>query len=693
MSYNVRFTDQINNPTPLTVEDNTVNDYSTSLVFPGRNTTGYGQIVAENFLHLLENFANTEPPENPVAGQLWYDTNVGINQLKVNIDGTPGGWQAAGGLKRGSSTPVSTASVPGDLWVNTTTQQLFLFSGSGWVLVGPEFSEGSTTGSKVEYIDDTTNVTQTVLSQFVAGERVAIFSKTEFIPKSLIPGFSIIRAGCNLNTNYNKYYGVAEKAEALLVGTSVVSASNFLRSDVTNNAYYPLNIKNSTGIAIGEDSQLNLFMEGGTGVLYNKQSDSILDLRVNDAGTARTVIRMTSDRRVGINNSSPQEALDVSGNLLLTGTIRTTDTTESSSINTGALQIPGGAGIAKNLNVGGALNLGGALTVASVILPDTNNGANLGSASQQFNRIWASRIDAGEFYGNLIGTLTGNLVGSASKLTSETTFRLIGDITSDTISFDGSTGGLDKPFTTQISETFVADKPEVTDIAEYDEFLVSHGVLGLRKISKENLWKAISKTPVGTMNIYGGQTAPAGWLLCDGSEVKTSDYPALFQVIGYSFGDQLTLQGVGTFKLPDLRGRFPLGLDNMNNGITVPSKIDPTNLIQPGGGPANRVTAVEADSLGLGSGAEQRTLAVSNIPEHEHDLKGNSGNQYFAYRNVAGAPTDENAVSGKGPSVAGEGQYLATSGGILTEGALGQPFNIMNPYLAINFIIYTGQDV
>ena len=50
MPYQVKFTDN-NNKAPITVFDNTSN-FDTSLVFPGRNETGYGQKIAENFLHL-----------------------------------------------------------------------------------------------------------------------------------------------------------------------------------------------------------------------------------------------------------------------------------------------------------------------------------------------------------------------------------------------------------------------------------------------------------------------------------------------------------------------------------------------------------------------------------------------------------------------------------------------------------------
>ena len=66
----------------------------------------------------------------PREGQLWYDTTPGTEQLKV-YDGT--NWVASGGLKKASTAPQAGQSLIGDLWVDTDNQQLYLFSGSGWV--------------------------------------------------------------------------------------------------------------------------------------------------------------------------------------------------------------------------------------------------------------------------------------------------------------------------------------------------------------------------------------------------------------------------------------------------------------------------------------------------------------------------------------------------------------------------------
>ena len=62
-----------------------------------------------------------------------------------------------------------------------------------------------------------------------------------------------------------------------------------------------------------------------------------------------------------------------------------------------------------------------------------------------------------------------------------------------------------------------------------------------------------SEVPAGTMQMFAGNTIPAGWLLCDGSAVSRTDYAKLFSAIGtiYGAGD-----GSTTFALPNLVGRF-----------------------------------------------------------------------------------------------------------------------------------------
>ena len=66
----------------------------------------------------------------------------------------------------------------------------------------------------------------------------------------------------------------------------------------------------------------------------------------------------------------------------------------------------------------------------------------------------------------------------------------------------------------------------------------------------------ITASAAGFIQMFGGSTAPTGWLLCNGAAVSRTDYAALFAVIGTTYGAG---DGSTTFNLPNLQGRFPLG--------------------------------------------------------------------------------------------------------------------------------------
>ena len=119
MPYNVNYTDS-QNKSAITVFDNTSNT-DTSLVFPGRNVTGYGQTIAENFLKLLENFASATAPVNPTEGQVWFNNDPQVGQLLI-WDGSE--WKAASGVQKSTVQPGVDQSNVGELWVDTVNQQL-----------------------------------------------------------------------------------------------------------------------------------------------------------------------------------------------------------------------------------------------------------------------------------------------------------------------------------------------------------------------------------------------------------------------------------------------------------------------------------------------------------------------------------------------------------------------------------------
>jgi len=669
MAYEIAYTDQANKGT-ITIEDRTINQ-ETSLSIPGRNETAYGPAIATNFLHLLENFAAPTEPARPVEGQLWYDSTPGIELLKV-YDGT--NWIPSGGLKKATSEPDASQSQIGDLWADTDNQQLYLYTGSGWVLVGPEFSDGLSTGASPLSVIGTDDQTYNVLQIEVDAAPVALISTQNFTPKVVIPGFSTIQPGVNLSTanisgdGAAKFYGTAEKAEGLIVGGNTIAAGNFLRGDTTSTTAFPINVQNNTGINYGINAEMNIGIEGNKGVIRHNIAGASVDVQVKNDGILKTALRVDSSLKIGINNVAPDEALDVTGNIQSSGFIKVNDTTQSNTFGTGSITTLGGLGVAKNINVGENLGVTGTITTTQ-ILPDQNNTRNIGSSSAKYANMFATTF-VGNLTGNVSGTVSGR-AGSADKLTSASTLRITGDVSAPDVVFDGQTGGSTKIFTTSISNQIIAGKPSVSSSQADDEFLVNRtsGDTGLKKISRVNLLSAVPRTPVGLIAPYAGLSAPSGWLLCDGSEVDIAAYSALYDVIGTTYKAS---PSVGKFAVPDLRGRMPMGADNM------------------GGNNADVNTSASAEVIGAKDGAEEVTVQIENLPEHEHDLRGDSGDQYYAVRDVSGTPNDNEAIIYDSPTGSGAGQAYPSSGGILTSDTLGTPINVMNPYITINYIIYTG---
>lgn len=685
MPYSVNFTDR-ENKVPITVYDNT-SSTDTSLTFPGRNVTGYGQIIAENFLALLENFSNTTAPTNPVEGQLWYDSANGVLMLWDNTN-----WKAASNIQKSGVAPSVETSKVGELWVDTTNQQLYVFSGTRWILVGPNFSSGLRSGPLVEQIIDSDGANKIIVVFYVEDKPMIIISKDSFTPKTAIPGFVTIRSGVNITDDNSsitgsllpKYYGTALSADSLNVGDVEVSAGKFLRTDVINTTEYGLNIRNNGGLTIGIDGTFSLTTSSTAAKIYNSAPGSSLDLQINRDGVPQTILRVL-DTNIGINNLTPDEALDVDGNIKSTGSLILTSVTPSTNFNNGSIITAGGAAISKNVLIGETLQVNG-ITNSINIQPQQTDTYDLGTDSRRWKTVRAREIVADTIQGVLDGDIVGN-ASTATNLRFATTFRMEGDVSSPSFNFDGQVGGTTKIFNTTLTSTIISSKSEpFPNVSQKDDqILVFRPGTGLIK-EKRDVFVADLAVPIGAIIPFAGANAPTGYLLCDGSEVERTKYPDLYDIIGNLYG--VASIGVGTFRLPDLRGRFPLGRDNMDNAFTVPNATG--GFVDAGGGNADRVSGTAPDNIGQGGGQSTNTLIVSNLPEHEHNMKGSTGQQYYATRIDTAAPLDTGSFSDRGPTTVGQSQYVPSSGGIKTAGTLGQPFSVMNPFLTINYIIRSG---
>lgn len=669
-NYVIGFTDD--DKGTITVQPNDTNT-ETSLTFVGKNKTGYGEIIATNFLHLLENFANSTAPQRPIEGQLWFDNSASVNQLKV-YDGT--NWVPSGGLKKALNKPSASESVAGDLWVDTGAKQLYLWTGSSWVLVGPEYSDGLTTGATPEQVTGTDDLTYNIVKLQVSGQTVAIIASDSFTPKQNIAGFSSLRPGFNLSaTNFDgvgKFYGTAEKAEALVIGNSTVAAGNFLRADTTSITDFPIKIKTDDGVEVGAAGAFRMFVENQAGIIQLGTLDEEIDFRLNNQNQNTTVMRISSQGAVGINNTNPNSTLDVTGTINATGKITASATDDSTNKSTGSLVVKGGLGVAKKLYVGSDTAIEGNL-VNRNITPDATEVYNIGSTSKKYGEIHANVFQGGTFNGTLVGDFNGN-AATASALASATTFTMTGDVTAPGKNFTGDQGPIN--FVTTISNTFISDKTLTTTSQTTDELILNRtqGTTGVFKTTVGTIVNAIAKPPVGSIMMFAGATLPEGWLFCDGSLQNRSTYNKLFTVIGTIYDASV---GSAYFRLPDLRGRFPLGKDNMSS----------PNV---GTSPGNTIQGYSANVLGNEGGSETKTIQATELPDHTHDMRDSLGNQYNAVSDIQNPARPGDVTTSSGPNVQNIDGFerISNSGGV--DGVTGQAMDVMNPFTVMNFIIYTG---
>jgi len=707
MPYQVNFTDS-ENKTPITVYDNT-SSQDTSLTFPGRNVTGYGQIIGENFLHLLENFASANPPINPIEGQLWYDTTNGVLQLFDNTN-----WKAASNIQKGPTEPSVETSKIGELWVDTTNQQLRIFTGSRWLLVGPSESsiDGLRYGPAVETITDSDNVERNVILFYIADVIVGIVSKDSFRPKLTLSGFETILSGLNIATPQSgqeasfanifeggslpKLIGTATTAESLKIGSTNVASSKFLRTDAVNTTEQNINIRNNKGLTVGVDGNFSITTSATSAKIYNSSDGSSIDLQTNRNGNASTILRVINDK-VGINVSSPESTLDIDGNFGITGNVVILDDTDSINAESGSIVTQGGVSIVKTLRVGQNLRVAGS-TVVNTVTPTDNNVSDLGSPTNRWKTVYSKKVIADEFEGTINGNITGN-ANTSTNLKSVTTFRLSGDVESNTIKFDGQIDGLQKEFSTELTANIIKGKSRGTpDVGESTDSILIYRpstelgeASGLLRMDRDQFVADLG-VPIGTLLPFAGQNVPDGYLLCDGSEQERVKFPDLYDVIGTLYNGSAPLVGTPgtTFRLPDMRGRNALGRHNMNNSTLVPNNTGA--FVNAGGGvpsPA-RVEGTEATTLAASSGQSSVGLTLGNLPEHTHDLS-NNNTQYSAVRiDSAIVPPGE---PGLGPTNPGQAQYITEAGPVKVpsnEFELGQPVGIMNPFLTVNYIIRSG---
>ena len=314
MAYTINKTD---GTVVTTITDGTV-DNTTSLQLFGKSYSNFGEGLNENLVKLLENAASTAAPAAPLRGELWFDTTT--NQLKV-YDGTS--FKPTGGSKSSSTQPTSASA--GDLWHDTANDQVSVYTGSAWLLVGPVYTSGQTlSGWQIETLASAGG-NKVVSSMYAGNTRVAILSKETFTPSATQTGFAEIKAGITLNSTLSAVFeGSTTDSDAL----GGVAAANYLRSDEADTTSGALTINNNTGLILGTSNELTVSVSSNDVTVAQTSQDKNLSFTINDGGVTKTPLAFTGSSGA----ITMSGATGITGDVTITGNLTISGSYDKASI-------------------------------------------------------------------------------------------------------------------------------------------------------------------------------------------------------------------------------------------------------------------------------------------------------------------------------------------------------------------------
>lgn len=401
------------------LSDGAVDTSATSLTLIGKNYAGYGEILNENLVHLLENFASpnsgaTSGPPNPLAGQLWWDTTNNI--LRV-YSGTS--WKISTGATSApfSSPPGDLSALGGDLWFDSTNQQLKIYSGSNWVTVGPAATPVTgDTGAFPSVMTDILGGSHIVTQIRIAGVPFMIVSKDTF--SSALAGFSTIRAGINFSTIASPVMGINTQDINATASTLVQrdSSAGITGAGITGTILTGTNFITSPTIFATSSFNGN--------IVGNVTSDLVEATTVRSAGISAsggytgTLLTASQPNVTGLGTLT---ALNVNGPVAITAASATLNGSPIARIND-----PANFSSINSTPIGNAVPSTGAFTTLSASALTTT------AALTSNSTIIASTVQAGTL-GNTGALLTGTLTtASQPNVTTASALVSVGNVTTGT---------------------------------------------------------------------------------------------------------------------------------------------------------------------------------------------------------------------------------------------------------------------
>ena len=524
MAYTINLT---NGTTFATITDGTVNTAS-SMTLVGKNYAGYGQFLDDNFIHLLENSANTTAPASPLTGQLWWDSTNTL--LKVYAGGAAG-FKTLGVTTASSSQP--SPSIIGDLWYDTVNQQLKVCSVAGapgtFIVVGPAYSSAQGTSGAVPITISDGSTGYIVTGLYANNNLVGIISgTTDFVPAGNSSGyataFPTIYKGFTVWNTGNASGNISNPGNiTLAVAGSVIET-------VASTGVFVTGLVTASGNVIGG----NLRTAGLITATGNITSGNVLT-----AGQVSATGNVTGANFIG--NVIPPAG----GAVSTTGNITGGNIIFGSGVVTGTGNIIGG-----NVLYGSGIVSGVGNVYSGYIF---GNGSQLTGVSAAVSVTKIENGTSNASIGSSGGNLTISIAGTANVLVASTTGIVVNGISTPSIEKTGSNavgniGSSSSYFNRLFATATTALYADVAERFAADEELAPGTVVelgGVAEITK-------SKQDLSE-NVFGVISTRAAYLMNGGAGEDDTHPPVAMtgrvpvQVIGVvRKGDRLVSAGSGT---------------------------------------------------------------------------------------------------------------------------------------------------
>lgn len=218
----------------------------------------------------------------------------------------------------------------------------------------------------------------------------------------------------------------------------------------------------------------------------------------------------------------------------------------------------------------------------------------------------------------------------------------------------------------------------LTTPADDDVLIINDTSTGVtKKMTRADFFGGL--VPPGIISAYIANTAPTGYLLCDGTAVSRSTYSVLFAIIGTAYG---VGNGSTTFNLPNMKGKVPTGRDS--------SQTEFDTLAETGGEKTHLLTTAEMPTHNHTVSDPSHAHSVYD-PGHAHSINREYGSNDALvapgqFSQMSTTPNGAGGTNGAGTGIGIYGNYTGIS---LASAGSSAAHNVLQPYIVVNYIIKT----